>query len=84
MFDSLYNFYYQEDIRVQGDPVDTEHRTAEFNESLTSWQAVVRKHSKKVLPNAKNQQILLKAHQAWMAEEEMQTRKRRRGDPEEE
>ncbi|KAJ6611031.1 hypothetical protein B0H10DRAFT_1810418 [Mycena sp. CBHHK59/15] len=81
--DGLYNFIYQEDIKVHGDPADTEHRTAELNESSTSWQAVVRKHSKKVLPNAKNQQILLKAHQAWMAEEEMQTRKRRRGDPEE-
>ncbi|KAJ7843260.1 hypothetical protein B0H13DRAFT_1909491 [Mycena leptocephala] len=50
---SLYNFYYQEDIKVYGDPANTEHQTVEFNESATSWQAV-RKKSKKVLPNPKN------------------------------
>ncbi|KAJ7616791.1 hypothetical protein DFH06DRAFT_1012734 [Mycena polygramma] len=54
----LYNLVYQGDIELYGDPATTPHQTVEFNPSISSWQAVVRKHSKLVRPDPKNAKLL--------------------------
>ncbi|KAJ6480442.1 hypothetical protein C8R45DRAFT_1101016 [Mycena sanguinolenta] len=81
--DGLYNLYYRDDIKLHKDPAETPHTTVEFNESASTWQAVVRKHSKNVAPNPKNAQVLAKAHQAWLATQPSRKRKRTGSDSDE-
>lgn len=57
----LYNLNYQQDIKEYGDPARTNYQTVEFNANNTTWQAVIRRHSKNVKPNPKNAQLLAAA-----------------------
>ncbi|KAJ7015730.1 hypothetical protein C8F04DRAFT_1284919 [Mycena alexandri] len=47
------------DIRVHGDPANTDHQVVEFNASMPSWYTSVRTQAANILPNPKNPQLLL-------------------------
>ncbi|KAJ7677821.1 hypothetical protein DFH06DRAFT_1465695 [Mycena polygramma] len=74
--DALYNSVYQTDIELYGDPATTPHQTSEFDPSSSTWQAVVRKHSKLVRPDPKNAKVL-EAAEAAAARPAPATKRRR-------
>ncbi|KAJ7129876.1 hypothetical protein C8R43DRAFT_1134137 [Mycena crocata] len=63
----LYNYFYEEDIKLYGDPADTPHKTVDFNTARPSWQTNIRKHSAKVQPHPKNAANLAAAEVAALA-----------------